>query len=817
MTRRHLALAFGLLLVLGSGRSLWATAAPVVTPAGGTFAAPQPLSPASISVTDTTSGYAINACYTTSATQCTPGTSGTTIACPGSGACSIWVAPTYPNKDNICVTATAASVVSLPTCGVYQAPPPSTIATGDSITRSEPAFLNCGTNKYAATAYQVITTAVNLGPWNPTIATPGTLNSTGGASFEPSTVSGSYTAAETDDTGLKALMQTTATNGCVEVTLGTSGQDAIVLNRNFQLQNSSGGPVSLVVDGGVRIYKTRNLTDFQTGSGSNSSCGTFSTTSPVSTSCPKWIVPAVSGTLANPVQVQGYGIFDARGWDRFTSSSGCPSGYSPCSFNTLKVLSYCLHPGNSDNWPGSGTGAIPCTGTTTADSSVVANGPNSFQWSGISHVVMYKITVLDSAQFQIYWGDNSTDFLGWGIKFLAAGNVSNTDGFDPSYAAINWSLYGSFCNSGDNCVAIKSDSGSNYTAGTTQNGTINNFQTGATAGVTIGDNATAAGGVTNVLVSGLQQNAGYAVNSHSQWGHGIEATDSGAGPISLITYQHTCVTDNSEYSLQYRSTGPLTQITDFDTHILSGHDTGNSGLLKLEGASSSNLLGLTFNAITADGAVTTTFQDLNMTVGALGINSTTYGTISGASGSNVTIGANASPIVPASVPCVIHVPAQAADSWKPLIGELWLATSTQDNLQSLTVAAPASYTLKATMIPARAFPSTKESYFPNYTSGGTTGTQSNPYATVNFTDTVGGSTTTVCSNVQLVHGDEFASCSLTGVTAGTHNYQVVYNSGGNDPNYPTSFTWGNPGTAPYLSTTVTGTSSSPAAFGPFVP
>lgn len=678
-----------------------------------------------------------------------------------------------------------------------------TLATGDTIARTEPKFSTfCPSPiKYAATAYQFLTNAVNLDPWNPTIAAPGTLNSTGGVSWEPSSTPypGTYTPAETDDAALQALINSSANGSCVEVTVGTSGQDAFVESLSFQPQNSSGQPVSVWIDGGVRIYRTRNLSDY------SGSCGQWNADWPGVLSCPKWITPTASGaSTANPVVFGGYGILDGRGWSRFTSNATCPTGYSPCSFNTLKVLSYCLHTANGREWPTSGSAQIGCpTGTQTTDTNNVANGPNMFYWSGASHVVMYKITLLNSGQFNVFWGNGANDFLAWGIKGLESGENSNSDFVDPSYQATNASLIYSFCSVGDNCYSAKSNT-SKGGGGATANLTILSLQTGSNVGgVTIGYESSA--GVNNVLVSGHVGNGGYKVNSPQQVGHGINGASGEGGAVSLVTYEHSCLTN---YPIPFQfigGPGQMTNIAEIDTHILNGSLSGNSGQIKLQGNNSSTLLGMTVNSIIADGALTSSNQDAAVTVGSLGVGSSVYSKLTG---TNVTTSANkVPPPTTTAVPCT-------TSTWQPLIGEMWFSTSTQNNIQALNVPSPATYTLNATVIPATAFPSTKESLFLNQT-----GSQSAPIAKVEFYDGVTAIPGCSGSNaIQLVHGDEYASCSLTGILAGTHNYTVHYNAAGTDPNYPAPFVWGNPGTSNQLTAMVTGSSPAPATqVGVFIP
>ena len=500
-------------------KSSGTTATPAISPASGTYVMPQ-----TITITDTTGGSTITYGTTIPAGGCTPGT---TYTGPFS------INPT--GSETVCAKASASGLADSP--AVSSNYNTSNFATGDTIARTEPVFpLTTTCDTYRATVYQAITNTVNLDPWNPTIGTSGVLTSTGGTSFEPSTTTPGYTqgSAETDDTGLQSLINTT-TKPCVEVELGTSGQDALVLNQGFKPQTTSGNGIILIVDGGVKIYLSRNQSDF------GGTCGNWSTW-PAVLSCPHWIVPT-----ADNVGIYGYGVFDARAWSRYTSSANCPSGYSPCSPATLKVLSYCLHTANAREWPPSGTGQIPCpTGTTTSDSNNVANGSNMFESTGANHTTFYKISLLNSRQFNINWVGPSNDFLGWGIKYIAPGETSNTDGFDPAKGDTNFSLYYSFCSVGDNCVSIKTNTSSS--AGTqSANGTFSHDQETAGIAWTIGYNSTATSGigVQNILFDTLVMNGGYRVNSDQQKGWGIAGLSGEGGHVDKVTFQHICAANET--------------------------------------------------------------------------------------------------------------------------------------------------------------------------------------------------------------------------------------------------------------------------------
>jgi hypothetical protein len=269
-------------------------------------------------------------------------------------------------------------------------------------------------------------------------------------------------------------------------------------------------------------------------------------------------------------------------------------------------------------------------------------------------------------------------------------------------------------------------------------------------------------------------------------GHSINGGSGEGGPVDLVTFQHVCSSNETITSMFIGGPGQMTRITDRYDTTLNGSLTGNSGELEYQGVSG-GLLGLTLDNVNANGTVTFSNSQANISLGPNNVNFA--GALTTAGGTGVTVTNNIT-TTPGAFTCT-------SSTWQPLIGEMWLATSTADNLQSLTTAAPGAYTLKGTVIPATAWPSTKESFFLNET-----GTQGNPAAAVEFLDN--GSPISGCTTVTLIHGDEFASCTLSGVAAGTHNYTMEYNQSGTDTHYPTGFTWGNPGTGNVLTVQVNG-------------
>jgi polygalacturonase len=631
----------------------------------------------------------------------------------------------------------------------------------DPTVRTEPTFpLTSGCTLVNANVYQVYTNNVNVDPFNPTYVGGAALGGTGGSDWQPSSTSGTYTQAETNDTTLASAIASAHGGGCVEVQMdsATPPHDALVeagapstsTGGGAAPVNSSGQGIQLIIDAGVRIFASRNPADYGGGS-----CGT------IGGSCNKWI--NVSG--ANNAAIMGYGILDGRGWSRAYPGNSQTSG-----FNYEKVLSYCRNHINS--WYG-----VTCTGS----SGGIANGPNMLNFrNGSSNITLYKITLYDSGQFVVYFGENNTNTLIWGVKIASPGWVSNTDGIDPSYHALDWTIQNSFISTGDNAIATKSDCGSSckgFTPGATQYGTISGLQTSSATGVTIGDNASATPiGVSNILVDHLVQNGNQSLvlgNQNQQWGHGIQATDPSSGTIDTVTYQNTCISnmsDPSAASVQYKSTGPMTNISELNTTILKGSATGNSYLLKFQGENSSNKLGLTLSNVNANGALTYSNSNANITLGPNNVNFAAGITSAGGSGVTIT---NSITATPAPFPCVMHSPPQVGDTWNPLIGELSVATAAQHNGQSFVGPAPATYTLQAVLIPAM--------YVAGHESTA-------PTAGITFYDN--GVALNGGTPVSLSHGNTLATLPLTGVLAGTHVYTAKYNVSGSDAGYPTAFPFG---------------------------
>jgi polygalacturonase len=635
-----------------------------------------------------------------------------------------------------------------------------TLATGDGRgVQTEPTFPT-GCTKVAATKTIATSTSLNVDPLNATISTPNALGGTGGTSLEPNSETLDNTTAS-GGAGVQTKINAASPGSCVELTLGSPSTAGFVL---APITMRSG--VNVVVDAGVTVFLSRNPADYGGGS-----CGTFSTTA--STSCGTHWMTDGSGTTGSGIY--GYGVIDGRCWDRSTSGSAT-SGFC---YN--RTISYCLHPLNGHTWAG-----ITCTGTQTTDGSIVAYGPDMFHLKAANTFTAYKITMKDCDNFCFYWGNSSTGLTAWGIKILSAAEVSNSDGFDPSYNSSNVSLVDSFISNGDNHIAIKSDNGGSYTAGATKNISILGLQTGAGVGVNIGYDSS--GGVSNVLVNGLVQK-GSANNPGQQYGHGVFslASPGQGGSVSNVTYENTCVTNEAKSLYYDYNSGSLAGAVELNTHILDAGGSLHSGSFTFQGTSS-NKMGLTLSNVVADGTLTHTSSDLNVVWGPGNLSSNVQATTPNG-GSIAVTNAAGYPNGASPYPCT-------TSTWQPLIGELSLNTSTQGNLQSFSGAAPATYTLVAVLRPATEVNS-KESAALTHA--------------VTFWDSVNGAPAVQVGSASLASNGTMATLPLTVSVSGTHKYTAQYSG---DSNYPGTYTFGNPGTANQLVATLT--SSAPTLLSAYL-
>jgi hypothetical protein len=588
-----------------------------------------------------------------------------------------------------------------------------------------------GCTRVQATKTIASSTAFNVDPLNPTISTPKKLGGTGGTSLEPNS--------ETLDTALPNAIASAAAGSCVEAVPGSGGQLGMVL-APWKPVNSSGKGVVVVVDAPITIFASRNPGDY---SGTN--CGVLPTSYTGSTSCGAWItVPGVPGAA-----IMGYGTLDARGWDKFTSGGQ--------GFNSNKVQTLCdTHSGGP--WAG-----ITCP--ISRANNGIANGPNIMNWLGSCSAcnnIVQGVTLKDSGQFFILTGEGLNGFTTWDINELGAAEVSNTDGIDHVYCAVNGTDAYDNVSVGDNHWAFKANStrasGQNCT---TKGFTLSHNNTGAGIGITFGYESTAISGpgISSVLIDTTAQK-GSNNNPTQQVGHGIHSHSGEGGSVSSVTFNHSCVSNEGEDALLYdmSDSGSFSGISDLNDTILGSQNVSFQG-------ASGRVGSITLNNVTA-ASVSGTYK---------------YTTFAGQnvsftpSGTGVTNGIT-NPGGNTPYPCT-------SSTWQALWGNLTMQIGTQSNYQSYTSPGPTqAVTLQATLRPSTAVNILESKAL----------TQN-----VCFFD---GATSLGCAAI----GGNGAYAALT-VTApaGTHNYSARYSG---DPNYPgLVYNFGSPTMTVGGSTTVTAT------------
>ena len=603
-----------------------------------------------------------------------------------------------------------------------------TPATGDSRTVTEPTYPTvCATlqaNKYIA-----LTNLFNIDPYNPTASPQGKLGATGGTSYEPSanapnktppTLPTNFVTDETkDNSALTSAMSSTACAGkAVELTKGTSGQNAFVFG---QINVPAG--VSIIGDAGIRIFGSRSPADYGGGS-----CGTISTSG--STSCQPWVNLTGAGS-----GIYGPAIWDGRGWDTFTT------GATTQSFYYQRVYTYCIaHGGSTINGSPTCPSSLPTCTAKSGASGCKSNGPNAFQSKSASNIIGYDFTIQNSAQFN-FNVETTNGCTFWGVKAMAPFEISNTDGWDPLNTTNCTFTHGNI-STGDNITALKSTS----TSTPTKNISFVNNQTGAGIGVAFGTDVE--GGISNYLASGLQMNGNLYNSAQAD---GLSATDgSHTGVISQITYQNVCMQNEAQswaFDIGNSSlSGLLLQNIAVLPSTYSGF-TGQSGSFEIKG-NSGNTITVQMDNVQFTGTYEGGGQEYYAAY--LGPGTVQPTLVSHLTGTGVTV-ANHVSTSPAAY-CT-------TSGWKPLLATLYIQTTTSNLNKTVTSAGP--ITLLATVQPATAI-NIKESY--------------QPTGTVQFYD----NGAPVGSPVALTGDNTLASLVVSSVPSGTNVYTVSYVPGASD-------------------------------------
>jgi len=545
-------------------------------------------------------------------------------------------------------------------------------------------------------------------------------------------ISGGEPSSETsfDTSRIQAALNACSAHHAVE--LMVSGTNNAFLIQPITIPSG----YTLLVDGGVTVFASRNPADYQD-SGSSQTCGTIGTDG-------GGCVPLISVThgTGGGSGVEGYGIIDGRGgddlivggvvqtyswWDQTNSSSTSRSQNKP-------VLVY----------------AGDDTGTPT----------NNFT---LSH-----ITLRNAPYFNVQWAGN--DFTAWGVKIIAPETAPNTDGIDPRGS--NMTIENSFLSDGDDDIAVKADDAASDI-------TVDNVNTYSGHGISIGSQTQ--GGLNNMLVENINQLGG-GTTSVGGVGLRIKSDPSVGGLVENVTYENVCSTEvespmvlDPNYDSRTGTSPPTyTNVVYKNIHVITNTGSGSagSGKYQFQGYGTSNRTTLTFdNVIIHDpthSEITPGVQYVNYTVGPGPVTDPFLASMTGTDTHETTASGYPNGTSPYS--CYTSQIAL-------MDGELYMQTSTANNLQTLSTSASGTVTLNAV-----AQTTQSQVTYTNYKPLTYTGVPA-PTAAVTFYD---GATSLGSASIGGNGTLAALSVSLTGWTSGTHTITAQYNG---DTNYP-AFTFG---------------------------
>jgi polygalacturonase len=442
-----------------------------------------------------------------------------------------------------------------------------------------------------------------------------------------------------DTTRLQAALNSCTAGQAVE--LQTSGTNNAFLIQPITIPTG----VTLLVDGGVTVFASRNPADYQV-SGAET-CGTVGT---AGNGCSPLFNIAKNATSSG-AGIMGYGVIDGRGEDKLLVN-GTPSANSWWDI------------------------------ATQADSGGAQNNFVMLAASKASNLTLYKITFKNSPMFHVTW-KNAAGLTVWGMKIITPFSARNSDGIDPDGA--NITITNSSISDGDDNVAVSASSASS-------NITISNDNTYSGHGISVG--SFTQGGLTNMLVTNINQ-AGTAAD-----GNGIAlrlktALDRG-GLLQNITYQNICMQNHRSLIVitPIYNSNSGTLIPQFKNITFQNVHGLTNGIMSIAGHDANHLTTLNldnfvFDKLTAANlSPAFTFDTITLGPGPV-----SPAFLQSLTSTGVSYNGSVTSPTTAPYPC-------SAANFNFLVGELYLSTPANTNLSSVTVPAPGAVTLNAMLQPA---------------------------------------------------------------------------------------------------------------------
>jgi hypothetical protein len=377
------------------------------------------------------------------------------------------------------------------------------------------------------------------------------------------------------------------------VELASSGTNYAFLTGPLNIPSG----VTLVIDGGVTLFASRNPADYQVGTvgGTQEACGT---TGNNGNGCKNLLTVNNTGTSTG-AGIMGYGVIDGRGEDKLLVG-GVASTISWWD-NAAAAQT------NSNN----------------------QSNPILLQTGKASNFTLYKITVKNSPMFHLKW-NSGTGFTAWGVKVITPYTARNTDGLDVS--GTNATIINSSISDGDDDVAISA-------ASAASNITISNTNTYSGHGLSIGSYTQ--GGFTNLLVNGVNM-AGTAADSNAIGLRVKSALDRG-GLVQNLTYSNMCLQNmKSMISITpFYNSNSGTLIPQYKNITFTNLNFLTEGTVGIQGADINHTTSVTLNNVYFPSFKSTDFYPgVSNTSYTLGPGQVMSAALASPSGSNVSISGN---------------------------------------------------------------------------------------------------------------------------------------------------------------------------------
>ena len=233
------------------------------------------------------------------------------------------------------------------------------------------------------------------------------------------------------------MLQACPAGRAVELSLGSDSTHSAFLATPITVPVG----VSLIIDGGVTVYASRNPQHYQIPNADNT-CGTVSKTASVNGVCDPFItfITFISDSTGSNSGIYGNGVIDGQGQRPLLVQPVFPSDDPPAA---------CVATSSCSWWDL----------ITYKDTHSKAYGENSpyILSAGVlkgadlaNNLTLYKVTVRNPPYHTIAWGGDG--LTAWGVHIMAPWNVPNTDGFDLN--GTNITLYDTTISNGDDDVAI---------------------------------------------------------------------------------------------------------------------------------------------------------------------------------------------------------------------------------------------------------------------------------------------------------------------------------------------------------------------------